>query len=179
MAEAPHAELAAAGEAAHGSGGFAPFDAAYFGNHLFWLALSFGGLYLLLSRWVLPKIAAALEARRLAREQDLAAAARANETARSELAAYERSLTEARNEARRALEAARAELAEAHTRETAEAEQRFASRMEAVESRLAAGREAALKEAQAAGAEAAESIAAKLAPFPEAMDPRRVAAGGA
>ena len=44
--------------------GFPPFDAHTFASQLFWLALAFIALYLLMSRIALPRIGSILEARR-------------------------------------------------------------------------------------------------------------------
>ncbi len=40
----------------HGSGVFPPFDPATFPSQLLWLAITFGALYLLMSRVALPRI---------------------------------------------------------------------------------------------------------------------------
>jgi len=43
---------------------FPPFDPTYFASQLFWFAISFVLLYVLLSRFVLPRIGGAIEERR-------------------------------------------------------------------------------------------------------------------
>jgi len=180
MADAPH------GATAHGApltggeehaAGFPPFDAALFSHQLFWLVVSFAALYWALSQFVLPKIARVLEQRRSTIEADLAAASLANDTAKAELAAYDRSLAEARDEARRLLDAARSEAAKAQALEIAEAERKLAARLDAAEERLAAGRSEALAAAREAAQDAAHAIVDKLLPFPATVDPRRVAGG--
>ena len=50
-----------AGHAAEAA--FPPFDPTYFASQLFWLAISFIVLYVLLSRFVLPRIGGAIEER--------------------------------------------------------------------------------------------------------------------
>lgn len=180
MADAPH------GAAAHGAppagaeghdAGFPPLDTSLFGHQLFWLVVSFVALYWALSQFVLPKIARVLEQRRTTIEADLAAASLANDTAKAELAAYDRSLAAARDESRRLLDGARHEAAQAQAAEVAEAEQRLTARIDAAEQRLAAGRAEALAAAREAAQDVAQAIVAKLVPF-TAADPRR-AAGGA
>lgn len=178
--EAGHAasavEAHGAGGGAEAHGAFPPFDASLFEHQLFWLVVSFGALYWLLSTIVLPKIGAALEARRAKIEGDLAAAAAAQEAARSELAAYEAALAEARQEARRLSEEVRAEAAAVAAKETAEAEAKLAARTAEAEARLAASRAETLAGARAAAEDAAHAIVAKLLPQPD--EPRRMTAGG-
>src|SRR5437763_16775065 len=55
----------------HGSK-FPPFDAQTFASQLFWLALIFIALYLLMSRVALPRVGSILEQRRGRIEGDLA-----------------------------------------------------------------------------------------------------------
>ena len=59
MADAP-VDPHAAGE---GASSFPPFDASLFPHQLFWFAVSFLALYILMSRVALPKIASVLAAR--------------------------------------------------------------------------------------------------------------------
>ena len=56
--------IAAEVEATHSeSGSFPQFDFSTFPSQIFWLALSFGVLYLALSRSVLPKLGGIIEKR--------------------------------------------------------------------------------------------------------------------
>ena len=92
---------ALAAEEAHNSGGgtFPPFDSSTYSSQLFWLALSFGLLYLFLSRTVLPRIAETIETRRdrIAHDLDQAAAHKAEADAAG--VAYEQALAEAKRKA--------------------------------------------------------------------------------
>jgi F-type H+-transporting ATPase subunit b len=58
------------GGAAH-SDVFPPFDTNHFSSQLLWLALTFGALYLLMSRIALPRVAAILENRQATITGDL------------------------------------------------------------------------------------------------------------
>ena len=64
-----------AGTQAHGgaphSDVFPPFDTTHFSSQLLWLALTFGALYLLMSRVALPRIAGILENRQATISGDL------------------------------------------------------------------------------------------------------------
>lgn len=180
MADAPHGAVAhgalPAGAEGHDAG-FPPLDSSLFPHQLFWLVISFVALYWALSQFVLPKIGRVLEQRRSTIEADLAAASLANETAKAELSAYDRSLAAARDESRRLLDTARAEASAAQTSEIAAAEQKLSARIEAAEQRLAAGRSEALAAAREAAEDVAAAIVEKLVPFPASSDTRRVVGG--
>src|SRR6476660_9995810 len=102
--------------AEHG-GGFPPFQKDTFASQIVWLALTFVALYLLMSRVALPRIAAIFEDRRQRIDGDLAQAERLKDSSEAALAAYEKSLADARNRAQslanetREREAASAEAA--------------------------------------------------------------------
>jgi F-type H+-transporting ATPase subunit b len=60
-------------------GAFPPFDSTHFMSQLIWLAITFGALYLLMSRVALPRVAAILKERsdKIASDLDAAKAAQA------------------------------------------------------------------------------------------------------
>src|SRR3979409_2815297 len=70
----------------HGRG-FPPFDAQTFASQLFWFALAFIALYLLMSRIALPRVGSILEARRQRVESDLAEAQRTKSDSDAAIAA--------------------------------------------------------------------------------------------
>jgi len=71
-------------------------DVETFPSQLFWLAVTFVVLYILMS-WVgLPRLTAAIEARRQRREGDLARAAQLRSEAEAANAAFQRTMAEAR-----------------------------------------------------------------------------------
>jgi F-type H+-transporting ATPase subunit b len=82
----------------HGRG-FPPFDAQTFASQLFWFALAFIALYLLMSRIALPRVGSILEARRQRVESDLAEAQRLKSESDAAIAANEKALAEARGRA--------------------------------------------------------------------------------
>ncbi len=98
----------AAGHGAEGaSGGFPPFDATLFPHQLFWFAVSFGALYLLLTFVILPRISKTLEARKNQIESDLKLAAEETQKAEAAKAAAQKAQDDARNDARSKLDAMR------------------------------------------------------------------------
>lgn len=89
---------AAAGEAAQ-SGGLPQLYAPNFSPQLIWLAITFGALYFILSRWSLPRVAEVIEERRDRIQRDLDEAERLKGETEKALAAYEQELAAARGRA--------------------------------------------------------------------------------
>lgn len=159
MAPESHGDDAAhAAEAA-----FPPFDPTYFASQLFWLAISFALLYLLLSRFVLPRIGGAIEERRDRIADNLDAAAAMRTDADETVKAYEKALAEARARASAFAAEAKAgadrEIAEA----TREADAELEARLADSEARIGAARAAALAEVRTIAAGVAAAVADRLA----------------
>jgi F-type H+-transporting ATPase subunit b len=83
-------------EAPHEKGPFPPFESKSYPSQLIWLGLSFVVLYVLLAKVVLPRVASILQARKQRVERDLADAASAKSDSEAAIAAYEKSLADAR-----------------------------------------------------------------------------------
>src|SRR5262245_30255406 len=80
-------------------GGFPPFEKETFASQLVWLAVCFVLLYLLMAKVALPRVGSIIDARRNRIEGDLGEANRLKVSADEAMAAYEKSLAEARNRA--------------------------------------------------------------------------------
>lgn len=93
--------------AAEGGGetrdGLPQLDTTFYPSQLFWLAITFVILYLLMARVALPKVNRTLSKRREVIEADIAAAADANKKANALLEEYEKALREARQKAQSTL----------------------------------------------------------------------------
>lgn len=152
----------AGGHGAESAGGLPQFDPTYFPSQLFWLALFFVLLYLLLDRILLPRVGGVIEARADAIRSDIDAAAAANEDAQAALKGYDDAIATARAEARAAMDAARAEAGDMRARQTTEAESVFLKRLEEAEARLAERRRDGLKAAREAADEVAHAVVAKI-----------------
>ncbi len=137
-------------------------DVSTYLPQLFWLAVTFFALYLLMKFVALPQVGAAIAARRGRIEEDLAAAASLKSEAQTALAAYEKSLAAARSEAqaliREGAERLAAEAAERH-RELA---QRLAEEAAAGEREIAAAKERALAEIGSLAPDLARTVVEKL-----------------
>ena len=183
----PHAATdaahgAAADAAAHGGeagGAFPPFDASTFGTQLFWFALTFLLLYLVVSRFVLPRVASVLERRAGAVKNDLDQAAQKSADAEEARATMERATAKARSDARAMIEAARADITAKLTAEQEAAEKRLAERIAAAEGRVDAARQKALAEVPALAEGLAREIADKLTPSRSPSPARQRVAGEA
>jgi F-type H+-transporting ATPase subunit b len=90
-----HGSTAAEG----GHGGLPQLDSSHYPSQLLWLAISFGLLYLLLSRLLLPMVESALARRRRRIHADLAGARELEKQSEELAAAYEAALAEARGQA--------------------------------------------------------------------------------
>jgi F-type H+-transporting ATPase subunit b len=78
---------------------FPPFDTNHFAPQLVWLALTFGALYLLMSKVALPRVSGILENRQSKITGDLDRAAASQKQAEEAGKAYERTLADAKGKA--------------------------------------------------------------------------------
>jgi F-type H+-transporting ATPase subunit b len=178
-ADAAHAAASAGAHGGEAGGAFPPFDATTFGTQLFWFALTFLLLYLVISRFVLPRVGSVLERRAGAVQDDLDQAAQRSADAEEARVSMERAVAKARADARAMVEAARADMAAKLTAEQEAAEKRLGERIAVAEGRVDAARQKALAEVPAVAEALAREIADKLAPSRTAPAPRQRVAGEA
>ncbi|HET9904140.1 MAG TPA: F0F1 ATP synthase subunit B' [Xanthobacteraceae bacterium] len=146
----------------HGPAPFPPFQSEHFASQLFWLALAFIALYLLMAKFGLPRVAGILEARRARVEGDLAAAEALRAESEAALAAYEKSLADARNRAQAiANETRDALMAETEAnRKALEAD--LQGRLAQAEKAISATKSAAMANVRDVAVETAEAIVEHL-----------------
>lgn len=173
----PHAVSAAHGGEAGGA--FPPFDAATFASQLFWFALTFVALYLVLWLVVLPQITAVLAKRAGTIASDLDQAAQKSAAAEAARSNMEKAVAKARADARAMIDAARADVTAKLNAEQEAAEKRLVERISTAEARVNAARERALADVPALAEALARDIADKLAPTGAAPAPRQRVAGDA
>lgn len=138
-------------------------DAATYLPQIFWLALSFAVLYLIVARLALPRVGEVLQARRQRIEADFERAEGLRKEAEETLAAYEAAMDEARAKAHRIMvEAAQAMAAEAARRSEALIA-RLAEETAAAEARIAESSRQALDEMREAAKELVRETSGKLA----------------
>lgn len=162
-----HATVAAhGGAAAHGgeAGGFPPFDPNLFASQLVWFVITFGALYFVLSRLVLPAISSVLAKRAGTIKGDLDEAAQKSAAADEARVSMERAVAKARGDARTMIDAARAEVQAKLNTEQEAADQRLADRIEAAEAKINTARRQALGEVGGIAETLARDIADRIAP---------------
>ena len=137
-------------------------DTATFAPQLVWLAITFIGLYLILARAVVPRIASVLEERQKKIDGDLEKAEALKVEAEAARESYEKSLEEARLAAhRRLIEAAEVLAGEAAERHEALAG-KLAKEGKEAEERIGAATRDALKHVHTIAAEIAAEATEKL-----------------
>jgi F-type H+-transporting ATPase subunit b len=139
---------------------------------LVWLAISFVVLYVLMSRLALPKVRGAIEGRRHHVDHDLGRAAALKEEAEAALAAYQKTLAEARAAAQDTLRQTGEKLAAEAAARQQQLSATLAEQIAAAEARIAAGKEQALGEIRGIAAEVGSAVVEKLtgaAPKGDAM----------
>lgn len=172
--EAPAAEgeAPATGEAGHTTegtgaegghhGAFPPMDAKSFPSQIFWLVIFFGLLYLLMSKWALPKMAAVLGNRHKAIEGDLAKASAAKNETEAAVQAYEKALAEARSKAQGLAAEARAKMNAEMDAERAALEKTLGAKAADAEAKISAAKAKAMQDVDTVAAETAADIVAEL-----------------
>jgi F-type H+-transporting ATPase subunit b len=137
-------------------------DISTFASQIFWLAISFVVLYLLMAKVGLPRVGAAIEARRRRREGDLDRAAALRREAEAVVAAYESARAGAREQAQATIREMTERLAAAAAERQRELAAVLAERTRAAEQEIAAAKERALADIRGVAADVAASVAAKL-----------------
>ena len=137
-------------------------DISTFTPQLFWLAVWFVVLYLLMAKLGLPRIALAIEARRQRRDDDLARATQMKAAAEAANAAFQQTMAQARAEAQ-------AVIKEAADRFAVEAAQRqrelaavLAEQIATAEQRITATKDEALSEVRGIAIDVGRAVVEKL-----------------
>jgi len=143
---------------------FPPFDTTTFASQLFWLAITFGVLYYLMARVIVPRIGGILEDRSDRIVGDLAEASRLKEESERVIETYEAELAEARRKAQAIAEERRAAVNADLAEKRKAAESGLADKLAEAEGRIRSIRDKALSEVDGIATEAAEAVVARLAP---------------
>jgi F-type H+-transporting ATPase subunit b len=129
---------------------------------LVWLAIWFVVLYILMSRVALPKVKSAIEGRRQHLDGDLSRAAALKVEAEAALAAYQKTLADARAAAQETLRQTGEKLAAEAAERQRHLAETLAGQIAAAEARIAAGRDEALAQVRDIAAEVGGAVVEKL-----------------
>lgn len=141
---------------------YSPFDMTYLVPHLFWLVISFGILFLMLWKVILPRLASTLEERKDRIAADLDQAARMKAEAEAAEQAYETAIADSRAKAHAIAGETRAKMDAEVGTEVEAAEAEFAKRQEKAEVDIRAATEKALGNVESIAGEATVEIITRL-----------------
>jgi F-type H+-transporting ATPase subunit b len=148
--------------APEGHKGLPQMDTSTFPSQIFWLAVTFGLLFIVLSRVTLPRIAGAISDRRNRIDGDLATADKAQKTASEALKSYEAHLAQARTRALALADENRKRINGEIEGIKQAADKEAQTAMNAAEARIAAERTKAGASVVQSAAEAATAIVSRL-----------------
>jgi len=156
------AEVAGHAAEAAEKGGMPQLDFSTFPNQIFWLLVTLGAIYWILTRIALPRIAAVLADRSGTISGDLSAAEDYKAKAKDAEAAYAKALADARAQAQRIIAETRAEIQKELDAATAKADAEIAARVAQSEVAIGEIRAGALEAVQTVAADTAAEIVAAL-----------------
>jgi F-type H+-transporting ATPase subunit b len=145
----------------HG-GAFPPFDSSTFPSQLVSLAVFFVALYIIVSRFALPRVGAIIDARQGKIEGDLAEAQKLKDESEAALKAYESDLANARSRAQAIGAETREKLNAASEAERKSLEDKLAAKLADAEKTIAATRSTAMSNVRGIAADAASAIVQRL-----------------
>jgi F-type H+-transporting ATPase subunit b len=171
--------LAADAPKADGDTTFPPFDPTYYASTVFWLLVTFGIVYYLMSKVALPRVEGILAEREGVIDGDLKAAATMQEKAKAAGEAYEKLLSDAKANAQGIGQKAKDEAnAEADTRRKA-VEAEMAQKVAASEASIAEARTKAMGSVDGIAADAAAEIVKRISGVAPAAAELKSAVGAA
>ena len=92
------------------SGGMPQLDPEFWFSQIFWLIITFGVLFIVLSKLILPKISANLEARKSQILENIGAAEKQREASENKIKEYEKIILDSKNEAKNYFNKARGQI---------------------------------------------------------------------
>ena len=143
--------------------GLPQLDISTWPSQLFWLVVLFTAGYILMAKFVTPRIGSVLEERRAKLDEDLGKARSASEDAARIRAEYEADLDAARTAAAEAAKQAAAEATKQAEASDAKIAKKLAEKVAKAEAKLATARSEAMANLNNVAAEAALAAVAQLA----------------
>lgn len=152
---------------------FPPFNPDYWESQAFWLLVSFGLLYLVLSRFILPKFANTIERRSSRIASDLDEAARLNDEAAEAQKALDLAMAKARSEARETAAKTQAQIDASMREKTERADAEIDAKLVQAEEKITMLRASAMEKVEDIAAEAAEALTNRLGGRVTAADAKK------
>jgi F-type H+-transporting ATPase subunit b len=147
---------------AQGGGTLPQLDTSTYPSQLLWLAITFGALYLLLSKVLLPKISNAIETRQSRIAADLAQAEQLNDDARKASDAYDAALADARAKANAIAQENRAKVISELDAEQSKVDAELAEKLAKAEKQIASTRDKAMGEVEGIASQLVEDVVNEL-----------------
>ncbi|HOO82455.1 MAG TPA: hypothetical protein PK513_08135 [Alphaproteobacteria bacterium] len=146
----------------HASSGLPQMDPTWFPSQIFWLAVTFLCLYVILSRKILPEISGTLEARRMQIQEDLDSAQSLKEEAEDVHQAYDEILDGARKKASELFERAEEDIKTTTNKKLDELRERANKENTETEKQIEKAKTDAMADMYAVAAEIASLAAEKI-----------------
>jgi len=141
---------------------FPPFNSQTFASQLFWLALTFVFLYVMMSKVALPRIGAIIDSRQQRIDDDLAEAQTLKNESEAAVAAYEKALADAHSRGQAIANEMRDKQAAAAEASRKALEAELHTKLAAAEKTIAATKTAAMTNVGAIAESAATAIVERL-----------------
>ncbi len=150
-------------EEAEGEGGGMPqMDPTHFPEQIFWLVVTFATLYLLMAFIALPRVAKTQSNRKRVISAEIKAAREANDAAKASVAAMDRSLADARENAQAKVNEMLAHVAAETNEHQAAKEKELLRKIHRAEEDIAVSRESAMQQVRENAGGVAEAVVAKV-----------------
>lgn len=143
-------------------GAFPPFQSQTFASQLVWLAIAFVLLYVLMSKWALPRVAKVIESRQKRIDDDIADAGKLKVQSDEAVAAYEKALADARARAQTIANETRDTQAAAAEGRRKTLEGELNAKLAEAEKTIAATKSAAMANVRSIAEDAARAIIEQL-----------------
>lgn len=141
---------------------FPPLDPSTFAPQLIWLAIAFTALYLLLSKFALPRVGDVIEERAERIKRDLDNAERLKDDTQKALKAYEKSLADARANASGIAKETRERLGGESDKEKVAIDKQIAAKLTEADKRITATKLKALASVSEVAADTAGAVVKQL-----------------
>ena len=141
---------------------FPPFNGETFASQLFWLALCFIFLFVMMWKVALPRIGAIIDGRQKKIDDDVAAAEGLKQQSDDAIAAYEKALADARSRAQAIANETRDKQAAAAEQQRKAIEEQLNVKLMDAEKTIAATKQSAMGNVRTIAADAAKAIVERL-----------------